>query len=107
MSARGRSGSTTRPKAIFTKNRSAPKRVRARSGLGISVIDHAISNIVFSRMKVARFRDLNDPFELKSLIVKKPNQRSRLELHNTDVNDRFGVVAAICGPVSQCVAPSR
>jgi hypothetical protein len=26
--------------------------------------DHAVSNIVFSRIKLSRFADLNDPFEL-------------------------------------------
>jgi hypothetical protein len=54
--------------------------------------EHAISSIVFRRMKVARFRELNDPFELSYLTVREPIQRSRLEEHNTDVNNTFGVV---------------
>jgi hypothetical protein len=63
-----------------------------RRAYHLMAAEHAISNIVFSRMKVARFRDLNDPFELSSLIVRTPDQRSRLENHNTDVHNRFGVV---------------
>jgi hypothetical protein len=54
--------------------------------------EHAISNIVFSRMKVARYGELNDPFELSYLTVRGSIQRSRLEKYNTDVIKRFGVV---------------
>jgi Protein of unknown function (DUF2971) len=50
------------------------------------------SNIVFSRMKVARFRELNDPFELLFLIARGPRQRAQLEKHNTHVNNTFGVL---------------
>ena len=36
----------------------------------LSSADHAISNIVFNRLKVARFSELNDPFELLALSFK-------------------------------------
>lgn len=37
--------------------------------------DHAISNIALSRMKVSRFSDLNDPFELLALNVREASTR--------------------------------
>jgi Protein of unknown function (DUF2971) len=63
-----------------------------RRAYHLMAAEHAISNIVFSRMKIARFRELNDPFELSYLTVRGSIQRSRLAKHNADVNNRFGVV---------------
>ena len=63
-----------------------------RRAYHLMAAEHAISNIVFSRMKVARFSELNDPFELSYLTVRGSRQRSQLKKHNTDVIDRFGVV---------------
>ena len=42
----------------------------------LSKSDHALSNMVYRRLKVARFRDLNDPFELSGVRQFDKRQRS-------------------------------
>jgi Protein of unknown function (DUF2971) len=63
-----------------------------RRAYHLTSVEHAVSNIAFSRIKIARFRELNDPFELLSLTVRHPDQRARLQKHNADVDGKFGVV---------------
>jgi hypothetical protein len=53
---------------------------------------HAVSNIEKSRLKVATFADMNDPFELSVFYSRDPDQRARLKKYIDDVAGRFGLV---------------
>jgi len=54
---------------------------------------HAIENIESSRLKVATFKDCNDPFELSIFYSKRPDQQQRLKAFiDNHVSDRVGVV---------------
>lgn len=65
-----------------------PPPVEFRRAYHPTSADHAVSDIAFSRIKIARFRELNDPFELLSLTVRNPDQLARLQKHNADVDGK-------------------
>ncbi|WP_271527544.1 MULTISPECIES: DUF2971 domain-containing protein [unclassified Bradyrhizobium] len=54
--------------------------------------EYAISNIVFSRLKVARFKSLNDPFELLARTTLRAEIRLGLEENNNKLNDERGLL---------------
>jgi hypothetical protein len=54
--------------------------------------DHAISNIVFGRIKLSRFVELNDPFELLGTNFGHKETRSAVRKYKADVNENFGLV---------------
>jgi hypothetical protein len=70
----------------------APPPEGFRRAYHLTSADHAVSDIAFNRVKIARFRELNDPFELLSLTVRNPDQLARLRKHNADIDGKFGVV---------------
>jgi hypothetical protein len=63
-----------------------------RRAYHIMSAEYAISNIVYSRIKIAQFRDLNDPFELRSFAISGKGMQERLAKHNANVNEKMGVV---------------
>lgn len=54
--------------------------------------NHAINNITMGRMKVARFSDLNDPFELLALNFKYGNVRRVVKDFKKTVNSQLGIL---------------
>ncbi len=54
--------------------------------------EHALSNVVFSRVKVARFTELNDPFELFGHSSGLSNEKAVLKKNKVHLNDNKGVV---------------
>ena len=54
--------------------------------------DHALSNIVFGRIKLSRFADLNDPFELLGANFGHRETRAAVRTHKAEVNDTFGLI---------------
>jgi hypothetical protein len=54
--------------------------------------DHALSNIVFRRLKVARFSELNDPFELLGMNLRKAADRSVVAAFKDKFDAENGVV---------------
>jgi hypothetical protein len=54
--------------------------------------DHAISNIVFSRLKISRFPELNDPFELLGQNFSDKDVRKLIRDHRDSLNDKIGMV---------------
>jgi hypothetical protein len=52
----------------------------------------AISNIALQRVKVARFSDLNDPFELLSIDRSKVKNRRALRKRTRKINDETGLL---------------
>jgi Protein of unknown function (DUF2971) len=54
--------------------------------------DHALSNIVFGRLKVARFSELNDPFELLGMNLRDEWDRKRAQVFKEKYNAENGVV---------------
>lgn len=52
----------------------------------------AISNIALQRIKVARFSDLNDPFELLSVDRSKVKNRHALRKRTRKINDETGLL---------------
>lgn len=53
---------------------------------------HALSNIAFGRLKVARFRDMNDPFELLSLRLADKGLRKAAYAFKDLEQDQTGLV---------------
>ena len=53
---------------------------------------HAISNLVFERLKISRFSELNDPFELLTLNRETELQRKWLDEIRTEVDKRSGLI---------------
>src|SRR3954453_8071018 len=53
--------------------------------------NHGISNILYSRMKLAQFRDLNDPFELWCFRTRTLHQRELMRKLNEEVGQLYGV----------------
>jgi hypothetical protein len=54
--------------------------------------DHAITNIVFARLKVARFSEMNDPFELLALNFKDKITRKAVRSHKDKFNQERGLL---------------
>jgi len=54
--------------------------------------DFALSNIALSRLKVARFSDVNDPFELLALNFRVRGVRSKVRRFKTSHNDLTGLL---------------
>lgn len=54
--------------------------------------DHAVSNIVFRRVKVSRFSELNDPFELLGTNFADKGVRKVVRAHKSDLDDKFGLI---------------
>jgi Protein of unknown function (DUF2971) len=54
--------------------------------------DHAVSNIVFGRIKLSRFADLNDPFELLGTNFGHKETRAAVRTYKTKINDTFGLI---------------
>lgn len=58
----------------------------------ITSSDHAISDITRSRLKVARFADLNDPFELMAISLKEKNDRSIVKIFKDAYGAQSGLL---------------
>ena len=58
----------------------------------LTTAEFAISDIAFSRLKVATFADLNDPFELVALDVLKPDVRKLAEKFRQQCEDDLGLL---------------
>jgi hypothetical protein len=58
--------------------------------------EYAISNLVFNRLKVARFSELNDPFELLSLTSASSNVRKLIKDYKDQLNQTT-VILCFCG----------
>jgi hypothetical protein len=54
--------------------------------------EHAISNIVFGRVKISRFSELNDPFELLGQNFGDANIRKLVRNHKNDFNEQKGII---------------
>jgi Protein of unknown function (DUF2971) len=54
--------------------------------------DHAVSNIVFGRIKLSRFADLNDPFELLGTNFGHKETRAAVRKYKAEINDSFGLI---------------
>ena len=54
--------------------------------------EHALSNIVFGRVKISRFSELNDPFELLGQNFGDPGIRKLVRQHKDTFNEKKGVV---------------
>jgi hypothetical protein len=54
--------------------------------------EHAITNIVFGRIKVARFSELNDPFELSALNLRNKTNRRLIEAHKQALDEKKGLL---------------
>src|SRR5258705_1810131 len=55
--------------------------------------EHAMSNIKLGRVKVARFADSNDPFELLALNFRAERERKIGRSFKAEVNDRTGFIS--------------
>ena len=58
----------------------------------LTTADHAISNIALSRIKIARLKDLNDPFEGLAANFKDINVRERINRFKEDYNKYAGLL---------------
>jgi hypothetical protein len=54
--------------------------------------DHALSNIVFGRIKLSRFSDLNDPFELLGTNFGHKETKAAVRSHKAKINNTFGLI---------------
>jgi hypothetical protein len=54
--------------------------------------DHAVSNIVFGRIKISRFSELNDPFELLGANFGNKTIRQVVRDHKQDFDNKYGLV---------------
>lgn len=54
--------------------------------------EHALSNIVFSRVKVARFNELNDPFELLGHSSGLGREKTTLKINKAELNEKNEVI---------------
>ena len=53
---------------------------------------YAISNIAFRRIKVSRFNDLNDPFELLAVNTENLNHRKAFRKTKKQLNEKDGLI---------------
>jgi hypothetical protein len=58
----------------------------------LSSSDHAVSNIIKGRLKVARLSDLNDPFELMALSFRYGNVRKAVRDFKAEYNTSTGLL---------------
>lgn len=58
----------------------------------LTTAEHAISNIASSRIKVARFNDLNDPFELLAAELKDKEFRKAVKSWKNDFHNTIGLL---------------
>ena len=58
----------------------------------LSGVQFAISNIALRRLKISRFRDLNDPFELAGADATDPNIRESFERSRARLDKNFGCI---------------
>jgi hypothetical protein len=54
--------------------------------------EHAISNIVFGRVKISRFSELNDPFELLGQNFDAADIRKLVRNHKNEFNELKGII---------------
>lgn len=54
--------------------------------------DHALSSIALGRLKLARFENINDPFELLALRLKGAHARNVMETYKRDLDRREGIL---------------
>jgi hypothetical protein len=54
--------------------------------------EHALSNIVFGRLKISRFSELNDPFELFGQNFGNARIRKLVQEHKNEFNNRNGII---------------
>lgn len=54
--------------------------------------EHAISNIVFGRVKISRFSELNDPFELLGQNFGDQDMRKLVRNHKNEFNEQKGII---------------
>ena len=57
-----------------------------------SSVEFAINNIILSRLKVARFSDLNDPFELGALSFRNKQVRGKVQKFKSDYDSGTGLL---------------
>jgi Protein of unknown function (DUF2971) len=69
-----------------------PPPVGFRRVYHLSSAAHAVTNIVFGRIKVARFSELNDPFELSALNLRNKKTRNLIEMHKQQIDRQFGLL---------------
>jgi hypothetical protein len=55
-------------------------------------LQHAVSNIVLQRLKIARFSELNDPFELLAVDLVNSNLRTAIRAKNKRIDSREGLL---------------
>ena len=69
-----------------------PPRTGYRRVYHLLPVEHAITNIVFGRIKIARISDLNDPFELSALNLRNKTARSLIEAHKQKLDNEKGLL---------------
>ncbi|MEM7611167.1 MAG: DUF2971 domain-containing protein [Pseudomonadota bacterium] len=55
-------------------------------------LEYAIDNLRNHRMKVSRYRDLNDPFEMLALDLSRPDVRDAANATKSEFDRRFGLI---------------
>jgi hypothetical protein len=58
----------------------------------LTTADHAVSNIVFRRIKIARFSEVNDPFELLAPMGIEKTVRELLRQHKREIDKTRGLL---------------
>jgi hypothetical protein len=53
---------------------------------------NALSNLIFRRLRISRYADLNDPFELLAFNVGDPGIRNAMALYRDEFNKKFGLL---------------
>src|SRR2546430_12217196 len=61
-------------------------------GYHLTSLDHGQSDVSHRRLKIARFSDLNDPFELIALNFHERNTRIAARMYKKDQHDRIGLL---------------
>ncbi len=54
---------------------------------------HAINNIALNRIKISRFNNVNDPFELLSVNLNNIDEREYFRKIKNDINKEFGFIS--------------
>jgi hypothetical protein len=73
--------------------RSAPPPAKGKKRLYyLTGPDHAVSNIVFGRIKLSRFAELNDPFELLGSNFGHKETREAVRAHKAKINETYGLI---------------
>lgn len=58
----------------------------------LTSLENAISSIALGRLKVSRFSDLNDPFELMAVTHRDPRVRRAAKTNKKEVNEKIGLI---------------